>query len=410
MWRELGLPIKRLVLDEAQLVNKRDGERHKAVKRLFCSAILMLSGTFAHNVWHNMSGAVDFLQSHPFTSHKKFLRTFSSLTVDGRSGAPDIARMRLLQRFIQAIFIGRPSTLLALPTCHRVQIDFDLLPPHVDAVMMLTAKYLQSSAAARKEAKTDGLDSEMSPLAFAVEAQMLSSHPLLQETMKKAQAENKAQAEMVEAEIDNRFSDNADEQATEGEQRIRWLQSITTRTDLRRESARLDVLISIILHLNSAQRKILVFSTYLKFLDIVSESLHRHQLDSLRIDGTIKPNERRQMEKEFAQPHNARPLLITAQTGGVALNLTAASVVILAEEWWNSSTQNQALCRAVRQGQRKEVLAIQLHATNSAIDAEIARVRNKKSLVVSDLMRPLVRGPDEGPLILPLLHTGAIVA
>lgn len=45
----MDTPIKRLVIDEAQNVNKRDGVRHRAIKALYADAIVLLSGTLAHN-------------------------------------------------------------------------------------------------------------------------------------------------------------------------------------------------------------------------------------------------------------------------------------------------------------------------------------------------------------------------
>lgn len=61
----MKLPIKRLVLDECQRLNKRDGARHIALKALFYEAVIMLSGTFIHNKWQDISGLVDFVSGHP---------------------------------------------------------------------------------------------------------------------------------------------------------------------------------------------------------------------------------------------------------------------------------------------------------------------------------------------------------
>jgi hypothetical protein len=57
----MNLPIKRLVLNKAQLVNKRYCVRYKALKDLFYHSVILLSGTPAYNKWHNFSGLVDFL-------------------------------------------------------------------------------------------------------------------------------------------------------------------------------------------------------------------------------------------------------------------------------------------------------------------------------------------------------------
>jgi hypothetical protein len=146
-WREMNLPIKRLVLDEAQLVNKRDvgnqGIRHGAIKDLFYKSVVLLSGTPAHNKWHNFSGLVDFLEGHPFTTHTLFLKSFASLDHEGKIDRPDLPRMRLLQRFLQAFTIARPSDILKLKECTRAQALFKIRAAHSIEINNLVGKYLR---------------------------------------------------------------------------------------------------------------------------------------------------------------------------------------------------------------------------------------------------------------------------
>lgn len=114
MWKQLGLPIKRLVLDEVQVVSKRWEITHKTVKDLFVKAVILLSGTVCHNEWHNVSGLVNFLQGHPFTTHKKFIKTFSSFSRSSPMGVPNPAQIATLQKFLQAFTVIRPPEVLPL--------------------------------------------------------------------------------------------------------------------------------------------------------------------------------------------------------------------------------------------------------------------------------------------------------
>lgn len=83
----------------------------------------------------------------------------------------------------------------------------------------------------------------------------------------------------------------------------------------------------------------MIFSQYLKFLDIIQEGLkHECNAECLRYDGTVKPALRKIIETRFADPANSKPLLITAGADGVELNITAASVVIQTEIWCNENT------------------------------------------------------------------------
>lgn len=73
----IGLPIKRGYMDEAQMINKRDNKRHLTFTKLHVSSYCMMSGTLAHNRWHDISGYLDFVKGHPYTSNSRFNARFS---------------------------------------------------------------------------------------------------------------------------------------------------------------------------------------------------------------------------------------------------------------------------------------------------------------------------------------------
>ncbi len=52
--------------------------------------------------------------------------------------------------------------------------------------------------------------------------------------------------------------------------------------------------------------------------------------------------------------------LISLKAGGTGLNLTAASIVIHFDPWWNQAAQNQATDRAHRIGQQQVVTVYKL--------------------------------------------------
>lgn len=141
LWRSLKLPIKRLVLDECQRVNKRHGARHIAIKELYYEAVIMLSGTFLHNKWQDISGLVDFVNGHPFNTHRKFCRAFSTVNYKGVPEQPDEVKTRLLQRFLQAFTIARPSTVLELPEAVFYRDLFQLSDDEAALVLHHTVKY-----------------------------------------------------------------------------------------------------------------------------------------------------------------------------------------------------------------------------------------------------------------------------
>jgi SNF2 family DNA or RNA helicase len=409
LWRLLGIPIKRLILDEVQVVNKRSGARHKAIMKLPAKAIVGLSGTLPHNRWHDMSGYFDFLKSHPFKSHADFMATFASQDAYGKSVRPDAARLRLLQRCLQAVLIARPSSVLKLPPCRRNLAIFDLLPATRKKVDEYTTKYLQMAV---MSAETEGLDfgekNESYALAYAVIAQLWSLHPLLGSTAEEAKDRKVKLAQTGEGEVSPGAQFEAeDQEARNGEARVLWLQKVEDYDQLVNSSMRLLSIISIINQVREAspKAKIVVFSQYLKFLDILDVALRRDVgVRTIRFDGTVHPLTRRRRLEEFAEEKEGVVLLITAGAGGVGLNITEASVVLICEEWWNGNAERQCICRVWRQGRDEETLVFNFRGTNSAICGVISSGRKAKDRINKELMGPLVRGHKEPPVILELLH------
>lgn len=90
-------------------------------------------------------------------------------------------------------------------------------------------------------------------------------------------------------------------------------------------------------------RSIVVFSTYLKFLDILFYTLkNQHSIAALRFDGTMSLSSREVVRARFNLSSPEIPLLLTAGAGGVGLNITKASIVIQTEIWWNHNFELQA--------------------------------------------------------------------
>lgn len=397
-WREMNLPIKRLVLDEAQLVNKRHGVRHRALKDLFYHSVLLLSGTPAHNKWHNFSGLVDFLQGHPFTTHTLFLKAFATLDYDGKITRPDLPRVRLLQRFIQAFTIARPSDILKLKDCIRYRASFHIRGAHRKVINALVRRYLRLVAMTRGgETVVEVEPDAKKALSYAVQAQVMSLSPFLLEESEQPKSDG-----FVDMDEDDPVYGyvSADTATKGGEDRDEWLQKVREREELIDESDRVRQFLLVYKQLRSTNpdQKILVFSQYLKFLDILEEALKRaFGVQALRFDGTVGQGQRLKVQQDFKDLDPKVPLLMTTGAGAYGLNITDASIIIQCEIWWNLSVEWQAICRVWHQNQTSEVLAIQLFGRNSWIDKEILRVQITKADITFELMEPIVRRPGEEP-------------
>jgi len=68
---------------------------------------------------------------------------------------------------------------------------------------------------------------------------------------------------------------------------------------------------------------------------------------------------------------------MTLKAGGLGLNLTIASRVILVDPWWNPSAEDQATDRVYRLGQKKPVTIIRFIMKDS-IEEGIVKIQKRK--------------------------------
>ena len=149
--------------------------------------------------------------------------------------------------------------------------------------------------------------------------------------------------------------------------------------------------------------KVVVFSIFLKFLDIVAAVLrHQFGVNALRLDGTMTSSQKEKAQEMFSTGMSSEPLLITTGAGSVGLNLQRGSIIIQTEIWWNKNCERQAYARCFRQGQEKELKVLVLIAENSKIDLEIEKCRDRKVVTNTELIGPLLREFD-APLMIPPL-------
>ena len=93
---------------------------------------------------------------------------------------------------------------------------------------------------------------------------------------------------------------------------------------------------------------------------------------------TGKTTKREQVINEFQENTDNHIFLISLKAGGVGLNLTKAGYVFIIDPWWNPAAENQAISRAHRIGQDKQVFVYRFITENS-IEGKIQMLKEKKS-------------------------------
>ncbi len=77
--------------------------------------------------------------------------------------------------------------------------------------------------------------------------------------------------------------------------------------------------------------------------------------------------------------------LISLKAGGTGLNLTAASIVIHFDPWWNMAAQNQATDRAHRIGQRQVVTVYKL-LMKDTLEEKIQKLQEQKAQLSDEII------------------------
>ncbi|AMO55841.1 DEAD/DEAH box helicase [Endozoicomonas montiporae] len=147
------------------------------------------------------------------------------------------------------------------------------------------------------------------------------------------------------------------------------------------ESAKLDLLMSLVQPIVEEGRKILIFSQFTSMLSLIEERLNAVNIDWVKLTGQTR--DRHRPIKAF-QEGDVPVFLISLKAGGTGLNLTAADTVIHYDPWWNPAVEDQASDRSHRIGQDKPVFVYKL-VTEGTVEEKIQELKEKKKNIAASL-------------------------
>lgn len=127
----------------------------------------------------------------------------------------------------------------------------------------------------------------------------------------------------------------------------------------------------------SEGHKVLVFSSFVKHLDLFKSRLEEEGIGYAYLTGSRNQKQRREAIHDFQNREDCRLFLISLKAGGVGLNLTAADYVFILDPWWNPAAEMQALSRAHRIGQENRVFVYRF-ITNDSIEEKIQSLQERK--------------------------------
>ncbi len=186
--------------------------------------------------------------------------------------------------------------------------------------------------------------------------------------------------------IDENGVENAQMYILEGLTKLRQICNspalISDDEDYGSQSVKLDLLIENIKD-KTGGHKILVFSQFVKMLQLIKIRLDDEQIHYEYLDG--QTSNREEKVNNFQINKEVRVFLISLKAGGTGLNLTEADYVFLVDPWWNPAAENQAIDRCYRIGQKQKVMAYRMICKDT-IEEKIALLQGKKKAVASSII------------------------
>lgn len=148
-------------------------------------------------------------------------------------------------------------------------------------------------------------------------------------------------------------------------------------------SAKLTLFMDTISAIVEEGHRVLVFSQFVKMLNLMHEELKSRDIPYLQLDGSTR--DREGIVKKFQQGDEFPVFLISLKAGGTGINLTAADYVIHFDPWWNPAAEAQATDRAYRIGQKNHLMVYKLITRNS-IEEKILDLQAKKMALAEKIV------------------------
>jgi len=326
-WRET--PLRVVILDEAQQIKNPSAAVTRAAGELKARHRVALTGTPLENRALDLWSIVNFI-------HPGFLGTRTSFST--RFDQPDAPphRRRLLASRLRPLLLRRLKGQVAQELPPRVE-------ERVDCVMTPGQRrfYLSELGRARAFLGTllqdpQGLDRNRMPvLATLTRLRQICCHPTL----------------------------------------------AGGRDGL--GSGKFDELFELLEPLLAEGHKVLLFSQFVECLKLIEAEFERRSLPYHLLTG--QTTRREKVVSAFTEDPRPCVFLLSLRAGGLGLNLTAASYVILFDPWWNPAIEAQAIDRTHRIGQTRTVIAYRL-LTEGTVEERIWELQQRKSALAKDLL------------------------
>jgi superfamily II DNA or RNA helicase len=149
-------------------------------------------------------------------------------------------------------------------------------------------------------------------------------------------------------------------------------------------SGKWDLFVELLEESLGSGQKVVVFSQYVKMLELIESYLRDQNIQFATIKGTTR--KRAEAVQTFNTDPNCMVFSASLRASGLGIDLTAASVVIHYDRWWNSAREEQATDRVHRIGQRRGVQVFKL-ITEGTLEEKIDTIISKKRKLMDSVVK-----------------------
>ncbi|KAI0134069.1 chromatin remodelling complex ATPase chain ISW1 [Xylariales sp. AK1849] len=186
----------------------------------------------------------------------------------------------------------------------------------------------------------------------------------------------------------------------------------TTDTHLVYNSGKMAFLDKLLGKMLTQGSRVLIFSQMSRLLDILEDYCVFKEFKYCRIDGSTAHEDRITAIDEYNKPGSDKFIfLLTTRAGGLGINLTSADIVVLYDSDWNPQADLQAMDRAHRIGQTKQVVVYRFVTENAIEEKVLERAAQKLRLdqlvIQQGRAHPGAKGPAAKDELLSMIQHGA---
>ncbi|CAK0861068.1 unnamed protein product, partial [Prorocentrum cordatum] len=122
---------------------------------------------------------------------------------------------------------------------------------------------------------------------------------------------------------------------------------------------------------------IVIVSNFTSALARCRQACERLGFAAWSLQGSTQVAKRQELVESFNRQRGPKALMLSTKAGGVGLNITGASRLVMLEPDWNPAVDLQAMARVWRQGQRRPVFVYRL-AMHGSLEENILRRQARK--------------------------------